>query len=196
MKIAVFGSTGGNGRLILAEGIRRGHEVTAFARQASALAGVSGLAAILEGNATDQAKVLKAVADQEAVIMTVTASEAIARVITGAMQSLGVRRLVATSAYGLVATKPYVLAPIVRRIFARTYAGQLAADRVIQATDLDWTILRATRLTNRPSSHSSRMSSELYDRGPWSIARASFSDALLDLAESRLYIGQIVNITG
>src|SRR5262249_49756212 len=158
----------------LAEGIRRGHEVTAFARQASALAGVSGVAALLEGNATDQATVLKAVADQEAGIMTGTASEGLARVVTTGLEGLGVRWLVATSAYGLVATKPYVLAPIVRRIFARTYAGQLAADRVIQATDLDWTILRATRLTNRPSSHSSRMSPELFDRGPWSIARASF----------------------
>ena len=28
MKIAVFGSTGGNGRLILTEAMRRGHEVT------------------------------------------------------------------------------------------------------------------------------------------------------------------------
>ena len=36
MRFAVFGSTGGNGRLVLAEGVRHGHEVTAFARKASA----------------------------------------------------------------------------------------------------------------------------------------------------------------
>ena len=41
MKIAVFGSTGGNGRLILDEAMRRGHEVTAFARRGGALAGVA-----------------------------------------------------------------------------------------------------------------------------------------------------------
>jgi putative NADH-flavin reductase len=44
MKITVIGSTGGNGRLVLDEAVRRGHEVTAFARQAPALAGVAGAA--------------------------------------------------------------------------------------------------------------------------------------------------------
>src|SRR5215469_1884543 len=156
MQIAVFGSSGGNGRLILGEGIRRGHAITAFARHASALADVSGLASVVEGDARDPAAATNAVAGQQAVILTVSTREpgagaGVARTVTAAMQAQGISRLVATSAYGLVATRPFVLASIVRQVFARTYAEQLAADAVIQASDLDWTILRATRLKGGPA---------------------------------------------
>ena len=125
MKIAVFGSTGGNGRLVLAEAIRRGHEVTAFARQASALAEVAGLAAVVQGDGRDRDAVEKAVAGQAAVIVTVSGrGEAdvvagVARTVTAAMASLGVSRLAAASAYGMVATRPYVMAGLVRKIFAQ-----------------------------------------------------------------------------
>ena len=201
MKIAVFGSTGGNGRLILGEGIRRGHTITAFARRAGALADVSGLAAVVEGDARDPAAVANAVAGQQVVIMTVSTPEPgagvlVARTVTAAMQAGGVSRLVATSAYGLVATHPYVLASIVRKVFARTYAEQLAADQVIQASDLDWTILRATRLRGGPAKRGGRLSTQLFTTGPYSLARIAYATALIDLAEDGSYVRQIVNITG
>ena len=140
MKIAVFGSTGGTGRLVLADGIRRGHEMTAFARDAGALAGVTGLAGVVEGDGRDGVAVEKAIAGQAAVIVTVSGrGEAdviagIARTVTAAMQSLGVPRLVATSAYGMVATRPYIVAGVIRRIFAKEFADQAAADQVIAST--------------------------------------------------------------
>src|SRR5215471_1803092 len=201
MKIAVFGSTGGNGRLILGEGIRRGHAITAFARHASALADVSGVAAVVEGDARDPAAVANAVGGQQAVIMTMSTNEpgtgaGVAGAVTAAMQARGVSRLVATSAYGLVATRPFVLASIVRRVFARTYAEQLAADQVIQASELDWTILRATRLRGGPARGPGRMSVQLFTHGPYDLARIAYATALIDLAEDGSYLRQIVNITG
>lgn len=48
MKIAVPGSAGGNGRLILNEAVRRGYGVAGFARQADALAG-AGARPVLPG---------------------------------------------------------------------------------------------------------------------------------------------------
>ena len=157
MRMAVFGSTGGNGRLILDEAVRRGHEVTAFARRAGALAEVTGLAAVVEGDGRDQADADKAVAGQHAVIMTVSGrgepgvAPTIARTLVTAMAAIDVSRLVATSSYGIVATRPYVLASVVRRVFRTAFADQHAANQVIEASDLDWTILRATRLTPRPA---------------------------------------------
>jgi hypothetical protein len=59
----------------------------------------------------------------------------IARTVTAAMESLGVSRLVAASAYGMVATRPYIVAGVVRRIFAKEFADQGAADRVIAASE-------------------------------------------------------------
>ncbi|MFY9926672.1 MAG: NAD(P)-binding oxidoreductase [Streptosporangiaceae bacterium] len=202
MKIAVFGSTGGNGRLVLADGIRRGHEVTAFARDAGALAGVPGLAGVVEGDGRDQVAVEKAIAGQAAVIVTVSGrgeadvAAGIARTVTAAMQSHGVSRLVAASAYGMVATRPYILAGVVRRIFAKGFADQAAADRIIAASELDWTILRGTRLTSKPANAPARRSTELFTSGPYSLARAAFAAALVDLAQDHTAIRQIVNITG
>jgi len=202
MKIAVFGSTGGNGRLVLADGIRRGHEVTAFARDAGALAGVTGLAAVTEGDGQDRVAVEKVIAGQAAVIMTVSGrgeadvAAGIARTVTAAMESLGVSRLVAASAYGMVATRPYIVAGVVRRIFAKGFADQAAADRIIASSELDWTILRGTRLTTKPAHGPARRSTELFTKGPYSLARSAFAAALVDLAQDRAADRQIVNITG
>jgi putative NADH-flavin reductase len=199
MKIAVFGSTGGNGRLVLADGIRRGHEVTAFARDAGALAGVAGLAAVVEGDGRDRVAVEKAVAGQTAVIMTVSGrgeAGVVAGAVTAAMESLGVSRLVAASAYGMVATRPYVVAGVVRRVFAKGFADQADADRIIASSELDWTILRGTRLTGQPADGPARRSTGLFTRGPYSLARSAFAAALVDLAQDRTAARQIVNITG
>jgi hypothetical protein len=96
----------------------------------------------------------------------------------------------------MVATRPYVLAGLVRRIFAAGFADQAAADQVIAASQLDWTILRGTRLTARPARGPGRRSTGLFTTGPYSLARSAFAAALLDLAEERTSVRQIVNITG
>jgi putative NADH-flavin reductase len=202
VKIAVFGSTGGNGRFILAEAVRRGHEVTAFARRPGALAEVTGLAAVVEGDGRNRADAGKAVAGQHAVITTISGrgepgtAPAIARAVIAAMAAHGVFRLVTTSSYGMVATRPYVLAPLVRRAFRTAFADQDAADQVIEASDLDWTILRATRLTPGPASHPARLSTELFTTGPYSLARAVYAASLVDLAENGTHVRRVVNITG
>jgi len=202
MRITVFGSTGGNGRLVVGEAVRRGHEVTAFARRAEAISGVTGLAAVAEGDGRDRAAAEKAVTGQQAVIMTVSGrgepgvATGIATAVTAAMAARGVSRLVATSSYGMVATRPYVLAPLVRRVFGKAFTDQDAADQVIQASGLDWTILRATRLTSGPAGRPPRQGTELFTSGPYSLARAVYAAALLDHAEASLHVGQIVNITG
>jgi putative NADH-flavin reductase len=202
MKIAVFGSTGGNGRLVLADGIRRGHEMTAFARDAGALAAVPGLGGVVEGDGRDRDAVEKAIAGQDAVIVTVSGRgdagvvAGIARTVTAAMVSLGVSRLVAASAYGMVATRPYIVAGVVRRIFAQGFADQAAADQIIASSELDWTILRGTRLTGKPADHPARRSTELFTKGPYSLPRAGFAAALVDLAQDRTTVRQTVNITG
>jgi putative NADH-flavin reductase len=202
MKIAVLGSTGGNGRLILDEALRRGHAVTAFARRADALAGVTGLVAVIEGDARDRAHAEQAIAGQDAVIMTVSGrgepgvASAIAQVAITAMTAHGVSRLVSTSSYGMVADRPHVLAPLVRRLFRTAFADQTDADQVIESSRLDWTILRATRLTPGPASRPARLSTELFTKGPYSLARAVYAAALVDLTENDAHVRQIINITG
>jgi hypothetical protein len=112
------------------------------------------------------------------------------------MTSFGVSRLVATSSYGMVATRPYVMASVVRRVFAKAFADQLAADHVVAESDLEWTILRATRLVPGTAKSPARQSTELFTRGPYSLARLAYAAALIDLAENSTHVRQVVNITG
>ncbi|HKD32442.1 MAG TPA: NAD(P)H-binding protein [Gaiellaceae bacterium] len=202
MKIAVIGSTGATGKLVLQEAKRRGHEVTAFARDADALARVSGLADVVEGDGRDRGALERAVAGQNAVIDAVgsggtpDAISAVARSLTEAMQAAGVPRLVATSAYGMVAKRPYVLASIVRRIFRATFADQHIADHLIESSNLDWTIVRATRLVSGTPKRPARLSTDRFTNGPYSLRRAAYATALVDLVDNHLHSRQIVNITG
>ena len=202
MKIAVIGSTGPTGKLILQEATRRGHDVTAFARHADALADIVDPSNIVEGDGRDRPALDRVVAGQDAVIDAVGSSgtpdaiSAVARNLTEAMQSAGVSRLVATSAYGMVAKKPYVVASLVRRILRTTFADQQAADLIIEASPLDWTILRATRLANGTAKRQGRLSTEFLTHGPYSITRSAYAAALIDLAENHAHTRKIVNITG
>jgi uncharacterized protein YbjT (DUF2867 family) len=89
-----------------------------------------------------------------------------------------------------------VLAGVVRRVFAQGFADQAAADQVITASGLDWTILRGTRLTAKPARGPSRRSTGLFTKGPYSLARSAFAAALVDLLQEPATVRQIVNITG
>src|SRR5205809_2612312 len=67
-RIAVIGSTGRTGKLVLAEGLRRGYALTAFTRRPAELAGIDGLSAIVEGDGRRADDVPRAVQGQDAVI--------------------------------------------------------------------------------------------------------------------------------
>jgi uncharacterized protein YbjT (DUF2867 family) len=202
MRIVIFGATGGTGRFVLRDAIGRGHDVTAFARRPDALAGVDGLAGIVQGDAREEGAAREAIAGQDAVIVTVSGRgqpdvvRDVARAVISAMASQGVSRLVMTSAYGMVAVKPLLAAGLVRRIFAKPFADQATADEIVRASDLNWTIARATRLTNGAVAAPARMSTELFTRGPYSINRASWAKVLVDLAGGADRVRQIVNVTG
>src|SRR5438094_1100640 len=70
-RIAVIGSTGRTGKLVLAEGLRRGYALTAFTRRPAELAGIDGLSAIVEGDGRRADDVRRAVQGQDAVISIV-----------------------------------------------------------------------------------------------------------------------------
>jgi putative NADH-flavin reductase len=202
VKITIFGSTGATGRLILDEGVRRGHAITAFARQASALDGTAGIAAVVEGDARDPGSVAEAIAGSDAVIVTVAGhgqpdvATAIARTVTSSMLNADVRRLVTASSYAMVAVRPYVLAPLVRRIIGKVLVDQRGADAIIAASELDWTIARATRLVNSSKPAAARQSTELFMKGPWSLSRAAYAALLLDLAQTDAHVRETINTTG
>src|SRR5436190_1940751 len=71
MNIVVIGSTGRTGRLVLEEGIRRRHAMTAFTRRPDALADIAGLGMVVHGDGRNLEDIRRAIRGQDVVISIV-----------------------------------------------------------------------------------------------------------------------------
>lgn len=203
MKIALIGATGRTGRLLLRGAAARGHDMTVLVRDPQRLGGQSDLPTrVVSGDATDHAIVKDAVNGQDAVIVAVSSrgtkapvAGAIAEAILEAAAATGVSRLVLTSSYGMVATRPVLVAGLMRAVFATSFREQQGSDDIIRDSGTDWTIVRATRLTDRPPTGLVRITPQPLLTGPFSLPRTDLARELLGLAEHRHHLQTVLNIT-
>mgnify|MGYP005841396125 CR=1 FL=1 len=210
MKLVVFGSTGRTGRLVVADALRRGHVVTAFARTPEALGDLrGGCARVVRGDVVDRVAVAEAVAGQEAVVYAIGPSpdtvpppfaEGALRVIR-AMQHYGVRRLVALSASGLVTDEDQgrrsFLSRLLRPRARAVDEGEVRRMEVtVRQSGLDWTLVRPSPLTDGPATGTCRAGPghTLPDARP--IARADVAAYLLDQLATDLNVRHAVALSG
>ena len=199
----MIGSTGRTGRHVVAEAQRRGHALTAFTRRPDALAGTPGLAAVVHGDGCDPVAVARAVAGSDAVIAIVAApsrrgpheAAEVARCVTLAMADAGVNRLVVTSAYPVVGTRPRLPMALLRRVLARPYADVRQMEAVVSSSTLDWTIVRLNRLTDGAARGDIEVSCDLLDR-PAGLTRADAGAFIVDTAESGAWARTSLNLAG
>jgi uncharacterized protein YbjT (DUF2867 family) len=161
MLISILGGTGGIGGHVLSWALDAGHPVRALARQPGVLPQRAGLT-VISGDALDGAAVAETIAGADAVISALGPRGAkppsllagAAANIVGAMEKASARRLVCVSAAGAyISGDPdtgWLLKAIVPRVFAAQFADTRQMEAVIRDSGLDWTLVRATRLVNRP----------------------------------------------
>jgi uncharacterized protein YbjT (DUF2867 family) len=183
MQIAILGATGGIGGHVLDWALQAGHPVHALARDPQALSPAAGLT-VTRGDALDETAVAEVIDGADAVVSALgprgtkapgllagAAGHAVA-----AMQKTGARRLVCVSAAGAYVTGDpnmnWLIKTILPRVLARQFADVRAMEDVIRASDLDWTLIRATRLINRPGTGRYRVSPDYSPAGGGKIARA------------------------
>lgn len=204
MKIAVIGSTGRTGCHVLDQALRRGHQVTAFTRRPQELHSIQRLHAIARGDGLNRADVLEAVSGQDCVISILstpglgpgTVVTDVTKNIIAAMHETGVRRLICTSSHSLIATRPWLIVKVVKWVFRNPYADVAAMERVVTASNLEWTIVRATQLTDGPATGQVRHAHGDFNTGPYTIARADVATVLLDIAERGDEICAAVEVSG
>ena len=162
MKIVVFGASRGVGLQVVKQALERGHLVTAFVRSPDTFEVNHGNLRVCQGNSMDETTVDNAVTGHEAVISALGPThppvahmmETSAKNIVAGMKTHGVRRLISTTGAGvrqpedqpqwidhLIGFLLYLVAKDVVRDSAENV-------RVIQASDLDWTVVRFPRLTD------------------------------------------------
>jgi uncharacterized protein YbjT (DUF2867 family) len=219
MKVTIFAATGGIGREALRQAIRAGHDVTAVVRNPAAVTSdVPVVAADLA--APDQARLESAVAGADAVLSGLGprsgADAGIAsrgtRAIVAAMGATGARRLIVVSA-APIGTVPSpqrprpprrdpgdgivmrsVLTPMIKRVLREHYADLALMEDIVASSDLDWTIVRPPRLTNKPSAGTYRTAFGRNIRRGLTVSRADVAHLMLDLAARDDAIGQTVGV--
>jgi putative NADH-flavin reductase len=205
MKLLVIGSTGRTGKHVVEQAVQRGHAVTAFTRRPQLLAEQAGLAAIEVGDALNSADLQRAVQGQEAVISIVappdlgptTLVSAATRNLITAMQTAGVPRLVITSSRSIRATRPWLAVRLAWLVFRNAYRDLAVAEDLVRASRLEWSIVRATMLTDRPPAgrvHTDEAANAT--GGDWQLSRADYAMALLDAVENPQLIGRAIGVNG
>jgi hypothetical protein len=84
---------------------------------------------------------------------------------------------------------------LLRAIFAAPYADNAAMEQIVSTSDLDWTIARLNRLTDKPARGAVRTSRDLLDN-PSAITRADVAAALLDIAQDATLAKTAINLAG
>jgi putative NADH-flavin reductase len=205
MNLLVIGSTGRTGKHVLDQGVRRGHAITAFTRRPQALDGFQGLKRIVQGDALNPDDLRKAVPGQDAVIAIVAPADLkpttvvshTTRNLIVVMQEAGVRRLVITSSRTIVATRPWLAVTLASWIFRNAYADLARSERLVQESGLDWSIVRATMLNDKP--FSGQVHTDFAPNptgGAMQLARADYAMTLLDIAENPQMIGRAIGVNG
>jgi putative NADH-flavin reductase len=199
MKVIIFGSTGGTGRLLIERVLQAGHTATAFARDTSAIRPQPGLT-IVNGRVSDAASVEAAIAEQDAVLSglggrpwrtTPVCGPAIHNIVA-AMTKHGVRRIVATSTQGAGDTRGNVgwmaRAFLFGLVLRNEVADKEAMERHLEASDLDWTVVRVGILTNNAARGTFRAADDGSIRGMAKIARADVANFIVAQLKDETWI--------
>ena len=183
MRLALLGASGRIGGHVLSWALTSGHEVTALARDPASLPVAGGLR-VVAGQATDGTAVADAIVGADAVLSALGArgartpallATAGAAIVAG-MEKAGVRRLICVSAAGaFIQADPdagALIKFVLPRVLAKPFADARAMEAAVTATDLDWTLVRATRLVNAPQTGRYRVRPDFPPVGGGKIARA------------------------
>lgn len=220
MKLTIIAATGGIGRHLLAQAEAAGHDVTAVVRNPRKLPATQARVVTADLAVEDPTALRSAVAGADAVLSglgpqarsdTDIASRG-TRAVVAAMREVGVRRILVVSA-APIGTVPsplrpdpprrdpgdgfllrHLAYPLVKRILRDPYAGLARMEDLLRESDLDWTVVRPPRLTDKPMTGTYRTAYGQNLRRGVRISRADAAHYLLSVVDQPETFGQTVGI--
>lgn len=192
MKIVVFGASRGVGLQVVEQALALGHAVTAFVRSPEKFTVKHANLTVFKGDATDPVAVEKAIAGQEAVISALGPTrppvshmmETSAKNIVAGMKKYGVRRLVSTTGAGVRQPEDqpkfadYFISFLLNLLAKDVVLDSAANVKIIQASDLEWTVVRFPRLLDGAHTGQYRVGFMGKDSGT-QLSRADGADFVL-----------------
>ena len=209
MRIAVFGATGRTGHPLVEQAVERGHEVVAFARDATGLSSTirnDDRISVVEGDAYIGEGVERAIAgdgDPVDAVVGVLAqtsegpndllTEAGRRMLV-AMDQHGAERFVTLVGVGVREEDESVnlggqVMGVLSKLLARSVLED-ARDQVelLRASDTRWTVVRGPRLTEGAHSGEFRHGTDLTLGMRDTAVRTNVAEVILDCLEDDLYV--------
>jgi putative NADH-flavin reductase len=192
-KILVLGATGGTGRLIVAQALERGQEVTALVRSPEKASGLKG-AQLIVGDVRDEKALRGALEGQDAVVSAlgtpaspfheVTLLSVATETLVRAMKAEHVSRLVCITGLGAGDTAGHggflfdnVIFPL---LLKKVYADKNRQETIVRNSGLDWILVRPSVLNDRPGRGSVRALADPSGFRGGGISRADVATFVLD----------------
>ncbi|MGD1946072.1 MAG: NAD(P)-dependent oxidoreductase [Croceivirga sp.] len=168
MKILLLGATGRTGKLVLQYALKKGHYVVCLARDSKRIQGTSNLT-VLEGNPNNTIHLREAIKDCEAVISFLNISRIsdfpwaplktpkrymsdVVKKLTPICEEKKIKRLLVCSAWGVAETKkdiPFWFRWLINYSnIGIAYKDHQRQEKIIERSNLNWTIIRPSGLTN------------------------------------------------
>jgi uncharacterized protein YbjT (DUF2867 family) len=157
MKIAVFGGTGRTGILVVKAALAQGDEVVVLARTPEKMTIQDEKLTVVQGDVEDKTAVAQTIAGADAVISALAPHLVGVQNIIATMQETGVRRLLVTSGAGVKRagdTPPFsskIIGGILKLTSRDMYEQSVALADAVQASGLDYILVRAPRLLDKPA---------------------------------------------
>ncbi|MFE4664674.1 NAD(P)-dependent oxidoreductase [Streptomyces sp. NPDC056716] len=190
MDLLVLGATGATGRLLIDQALAAGHGVRALVRSPQKLTTTHARLEVITGQATDASDVARAMTGMDAVISALGANKGTVitdatNAVIGAAGSTGVTRFVEMSSFAVLTGR---LSRPAKAITGMTMAAiikdKTAAEAALSASDLDWTVVHAVRLTNGPATGTAKqLSKDTTLRMGDTIARADVAAWMIAAAQ-------------
>jgi putative NADH-flavin reductase len=207
MNILIYGASGATGHELVKQALAQRHNVTAFVRNPSKLKIKDDKLKVIQGDIINYQLVEDAVKGQDAVLSALGASSAFKydqSVVDGvnniikAMEMTGVSRFIYMSFVGVKEsrnTAGFVIKYIAPKLLSTEVAGHEAREKMIKASQLKWTIVRAPTLSNGKHMAQFRTGEEITSKGfTVMISRADVADFMLRELTDNNFIRKIPSV--
>jgi len=203
MRLFILGANGKTGTQLVDLALARGHEVTAFVRSPGKITRRHPRLEVRRGDPHRVDELASALPGHDVVLSALgvrppkafrphTLVQECAASTVAAMTRAGVKRLVLVSVAVLFPLKGLRFA-FFRRLLTHVMRDLGAAEQIVRATPLDWTIARPPRLIDRPDEAYRSTRDELPSRG-FSMSFRGVAAFMLDAVEHRAHVHEIVGL--
>jgi uncharacterized protein YbjT (DUF2867 family) len=207
MNVLVFGASGKTGREVVRQALARGFNVSAFVRDTARLPLAHANLRLVKGQITDPKAVARAIEGHTCVISTLGVGLPLrhdpiviegVRTIARASEHASVKRLLYMSFIGVSQSRDsagFLLKQLAGTVLRHEVADHEVKEAAVAESLVDWTIVRAPKLTNGRLTASYRVGEDIEARSPLPMmSRADVADFMLRQLSDQSFIRKAVRI--